>query len=334
VVAAPPGHFLANGWIDAGRSGAAGHVVWVAYADFDLTGGTENAPSRIKAVRCDTALRSCTRPVLISGRDKDTQYPDVTLAGDGRVYISWVERLGRITPNPAGTGQSAVIKVRVAEPGQTRFGPPRIVYRENLAIPVNGLLDASDFRLSTHPKHAVLDSPGGSRLFFVWDACRARVVDQDVFAFRTEQAPVCEAPLIKLRYSDDRGTTWSRVHVLSVGGNNYFPTIDADPVASKVAVAWYTSRFDPKFANSQDVELVGVGGATGAVTSRQRVTRSSSEPEADPFLAGYFIGDYIEVAALRGTAYVHYSASYRRIRFLDEGLPVAQADNFLSRRRL
>jgi hypothetical protein len=72
----------------------------------------------------------------------------------------------------------------------------------------------------------------------------------------------------------------------------------------------------------------------GNVTRRQRVTRPFNESEADPFFGGFFIGDYIEVFAHRGTALVHYNANYRKQRVLGEGLPVNQQDNYLSRRGL
>ena len=80
--------------------------------------------------------------------------------------------------------------------------------------------------------------------------------------------------------------------------------------------------------------MVRLDANTDAVGSRQRVTSPSSEPEADPIFGGYFIGDYFEVSAQGGDAFVHYNASYRRVPFVGDGLPIPQADNYLSRRRL
>ena len=123
--------------------------------------------------------------------------------------------------------------------------------------------------------------------------------------------------------------------MLSVGGQNYFSTIDSDAVGRGIAVAWFTSRFDPQFDNKQDVELVSVDPDTLTVRSRQRLTPISNNPEADPYYAGFpFIGDYIEVALRDGIAYVHYNASYRRFRFVGQGIPIPQQDNFLSVRHL
>ena len=95
-------------------------------------------------------------------------------------------------------------------------------------------------------------------------------------------------------------------------------------------MAWFTNRFDRIFHNRQDVELVTLNPATGAVVRSQRLTSPSNEPEADPLLGGVFIGDYIEVFAHKGTAWVHYNANYTRLRLLGEGFPVAQQDNYLT----
>ena len=70
------------------------------------------------------------------------------------------------------------------------------------------------------------------------------------------------------------------------------------------------------------------------MTKRQRITSFSNESEADPLLGGFFIGDYIEVFAHRGTALVHYNANYTQLRLLGEGFPIPQQDNYLSRRGL
>jgi len=86
---------------------------------------------------------------------------------------------------------------------------------------------------------------------------------------------------------------------------------------------------------SQQVALlVTVDPRAVVVEKRQRVTTPSNESEADPLLGGFFIGDYIEVFAHEGTAWVHYNANYRQIRLLGGGRPVNQQDNFLVRRSL
>jgi hypothetical protein len=316
VATAGPPHFLDKEWMAVGRSGQAGEVVWVSFTDFilDPTTGQELS-STIKAVRCNPTLTTCTDPILVSGSDQRTQFSDVTVGPDGRTYLSWVE-----FQDLPGTGQAMVLKLRVAPPGSTRFGPTRIVATETK--PMVGVLHASSFLALTIPKNDVKLVHGHPRVFVVWESCRARPF-----------GVVCEEPRINLARSTDFGASWRRT-VLSVGGDNYFPTISEDRGGAALAVAWYTSRHDQVFHNRQDVELASVDPSTGAVVRRQRLTPVSNETEADPVLLGSFIGDYFEVFARRGVAYVHYNANYRHVRLVGQGLPVPQQDNYLTKAHL
>jgi hypothetical protein len=320
VAVAKPGHFLDKEWIYVGPNGSGGTVVWVTYTDF---GFAERQPTAsIKAVRCRADLSRCTAPISVSstlrGFDRFVQFSDVTIGPDGRVYVTWTEVQG----DPfEGQPQTFIHRLRVAGAGSTSFGPTRTVAVEPKAIPIGGFLNANDFRVATYPKNEVRMIEGEPRLFVVWDACQERVF------FDT----VCEAPKIKLKTSDDLGASWSQTTVVSEEGSNYFPTISSDSEGSSVAIAYFTNRYDPRFQNQQDVELVTLNPATVGVTGRQRLTSLSNESEADPLLGGFFIGDYIEVFALGGTALVHYNANYRQTQVLESGLPVPQQDNYLIR---
>jgi hypothetical protein len=332
-----PGHFLDKPWMDVGPSGSEGTVVWVAYTDFffppdPLTPFTAS----IKAVRCDVNLSACTAPILISDQDRDVQFADVTIGPDGRTYITWAEIRGELE----GTPQTFIVKLRIAPAGSTTFGPTQIIATETLAIPFGGHLHANDFRIATYPKNEVVLLGGRPRIFVVWDACAARP-----FGF------VCEEAQIKLAFSDNDGASWSPQAVISEGADNYFPTItttgglaitsdadDAGPAESgtgrrarrgRLAIAWYTNRFDPTFHSRQDVELVTVNPSTVQVTKRQRVSPISNETQADPLLGGLFIGDYFEVFAHDRTAYVHFNANYQQLPLLGQGVPVPQQDNYI-----
>lgn len=322
VAVSEPEHFLDKEWIDIGVSGNAGKVVWVTYTDFAFDAAAPAGfTASIQAVRCDAELVSCTDPILISGDDQDVQFSYVTIGPDGRVYVTWSEILGE----REGMPETFIHKLRIAPEGSTQFGPEQVIYEERLAISMDGRLHANDFRVGTQSKHAVRRMNGGkTRIFVVWDACAARVLSETV----------CEEAEIKLVYSDDDGQHWSGVKILSVEGDNYFPSIADDPAGSSLAVTWFTNRRDERFHSRQDVELVSVKPSSVKVTKRQFVTSVSNETEADPALGGLFIGDYIDVFSHDGTAYVHYNANYRQIEFLGVGFPVPQQDNFLVKRSL
>jgi hypothetical protein len=292
--------------------------VWAVYTDFRFT--ATGFVARLKAVRCSANLENCTNPILISGDDRDVQFGDVTIGPDGRTYITWSEIQGELEGQP----QTFIHKLRVAQPGSTSFGPTRTIAVETQAIPFGGFLNANDFRVATYLKNEVRLVGGEPRVFAVWDACRERVLNDFV----------CERPVIKLKTSDDLGASWSPAKVISESGANYFPTISSDREGPYVAIAYFTSRFDPRFDNRQDVELLTLNPATSDVVARQRLTSLSNESEADPVLGGFFIGDYIEVFALQNQALVHYNANYRQIRLLESGLPVPQQDNYLEKANL
>jgi len=322
VATAVPGHTLDKEWLDVGRSGAAGMVVWVVFADVEVDFASGRATQSMEAVRCNAVLTSCTSPILISGSDPHAQLGDVTIGPDGRVYVTWSSLLNVDEFDPTHPPE-VVHKLRVAEPGTTSFGRERIIDRERRPI-FNFKLHANDFRVPPYAKNAVRMVAGRPRVFLIWEGCRARPLG---FA--------CEEPMIKLTHSDDLGATWSPIEILSLGGDNYFPAIANDRAGPGLAAVWYTNRFDLRWHHRQDVELVGIDPTTGEVTSRQRVTPFSNEPDADasPFGIG-FIGDYIEVAVHGGTAYVHYNMNYREEPFLGRGFPIPQQDNYLSIRRL
>jgi hypothetical protein len=312
-------HFLDKEWMAVGPSGRAGEVVWLSFTDFilDLTSPDRHPlSSTIKAVRCNPTLTTCTAPIVVSGGDQQPTFSDVTVGPDGRTYLSWANFQG-----PPGPGQPMVLRLRVAPPGSTRFGPTRTVATER--EPMVGFLHANSYVNTAHtiPKSDVKLVHGHPRVFVVWEGCLTRLFG------------VCEEPRINLARSSDFGVSWRRT-VLSVGGDNYFPTISEDRGGAALAVAWYTNRHDRVFHNRQDVELVSVDPDSGAVVKRQRLTPVSNETEADPFLIGQFIGDYFEVFARRGVAYVHYNANYRHVRVLGMGVPIPQQDNYLTKAHL
>jgi len=315
--------FLDKPWMYVGKSGGR-TVVWTVYTEFrcpdvGCKSGDYNSNS-IKAVRCAADLKNCTRPILISGDQPSTQFGDVTIGPDGRTYITW-EQDNDLKTN-FKPPERMKFWIRVAQPGSTRFGPAHLVAKEPLNMGI-APLHANDFRVATYPKNDVAMVDGKPRVFVTWDGCRTRPAEDSV----------CEEPQIKVVHSDNLGKTWSSPKVVSSGGDNYFPTISADRKSQKVAIAYYTNRFDRAFHNRQDVELVSLNPASSKVTQRQRLrqrlTLLSNESEADPVLMGMFIGDYIEVFATKGSALVHYNANYRQIQLLNEGQPVPQQDNYL-----
>jgi hypothetical protein len=323
VAESAPNHFLDKEWLDAADTGDGVHV-WVTYSDFD-----NSLPccfADIMAVRCEADLSSCTAPMKIdTPADDDVQFSDVTIGQDGRVYITYAQIIGEIE----GTAQTFVVKLRVGDVGCNNlscFSPVRTVYSIDMPLPFGGLLQANDFRIATVPKNAVkILSSGVPRIFVVFDRCKSRPLDT-----------ICEEPRVQMVWSDDDGVTWSSVKTLSktsVDRVDYFPSIVDDQSNDNMVVTWFTNRLDD-YQNAQNIEMVTVDASSVDITKRQIVTTDDdmpNEPEADPLLQGIFIGDYIEVAAHKGTAYIGYNMNIRKaVMILDSGEAVKQQDNYLT----
>jgi hypothetical protein len=337
VAESAAGEFLDKEWMFVGTQNGVRYV-WVTYSTFNFLTPPHEFTAEIHAVRCTADLVNCTEPIPISEGDGvpdlDVQFSDVTVGPDGRAYITWSEIVGELPEDPdcdpaPPCEQTFIHKLRVeAAPGTAVFGPERIVYVEDRAIPFGGFLHANDFRIATYPKNDVVQIGGKQRIFVIWDACKVRLLGS-----------VCEEPEIKLSYSDNDGVSWVGPLVLSNGGDNYFPTITADRAGGKgLAAAWFTNYYDNDFHNRQDVVAVSIDSLTGASRGHKRVTVSSNETEADPLLGGFFIGDYIEAVLVENRLYVHWNANYRKVPlvggFLNSPdqpvIPVNQQDNYLT----
>ena len=319
----PADVFLDKPWMTIGNTGS-GNYIWIVFTAFDFTPPDPGDPfnASLMAVRCDPSL-VCGVPFALSEAEKDVQFGDVTIGADHRVYITWAEIQGELPPEGPIT---YIIHLRVGTPGcadESCFGPTRNVAIVTKPLPFGGFLQGNDFRIATVPKNIVKIVNGTPRVFVTWDECAYRLFDT-----------VCETPSVKLSYSDNAGATWSTPKVLSAGGVNYFPTIGNDPTGGKFVVAWFTNRFDVTYQNAQDVEMVTMSASTVTVLKRQKVTTdpiTPNETEADPILGGFFIGDYIEVDAKNGTAYVAYNMNIRKVTVFGEGVPVHQQDNYLTK---
>jgi hypothetical protein len=321
--------FYDKQWTDAGQSGAAGNVVWTAATRFSST--ADAGSSRIRAVRCNRTIDACTGEIQISDpADSDfvngnrfTQFSHVEIGDSGRTYISWVAA----TINPNTGAQTFTVKVKSAPPGSTAFGPSKVVATLPNAIGFGSLLVADSFQVATVPQMtSKLISPTVERVFVSYEVCQQ------------QKQGLCYGPQARLSRFDVNPATGATgavaTSIVSVPGSssNYFTSVNADPFQGKLAMVYYTNRVDP-FDHRQAVELATLN-LTGGVTQRQLIS-PVNEPDADPFLGGIFIGDYIEVAPRNGVALTHYNANFLKKVFQPTIPPptpaVNQQDNFLNR---
>ncbi|MDQ2984341.1 MAG: hypothetical protein M3R70_10550 [Actinomycetota bacterium] len=327
-----PSRFEDKEWMDVGASGAAGNVVWVTWTDFSGLSG------RIVGARCTATLSACTAPIVISdAADSDfvdgntvPQFSYVTIGGSdgGRVYVTWLVAHF----NAGGIQDLTTIKAKVAAAGSTVFGPSKVIATlpcttdscAGAAIGLGNVLHADDFRVVTIPKSTTRVVGAVQKLYVTYEVCNPLLFHA-----------ICEEPSVRTAIASVAGTAIGAVTTLtsSIGGDNYFPSIARErgsTPGTRVVLAYFTNRYDP-FHHRQDIELVALNAATAGVLSRQRVTGASNEPDADPSLGGFFIGDYIEVTAMNGLAMTHYNANRTSLKLRNLGVPVPQQDSYLNR---
>lgn len=112
---------------------------------------------------------------------------------------------------------------------------------------------------------------------------------------------------IRIRFSDDRGATWSNMRTLSDPNNSqsWFPWIAIDDLTGLVSVVYYS--FDQGQNNSITNTYMSFS-LDGILWTRIRVSDVGhlTAPIPGNFAAGY-AGDYIGVAAFGGVAYATWA---------------------------
>ncbi len=285
--------------VDRSTSAYAGYV-YVTWTHFTSTG------SSVLLARCSPSL-SCfivndpSNP--LSGTDASVQFSMPVVDASGNVYVVW--RDYSVFPSR--------LKMRVSGPGGASFGPPIVVR----TLASSGRWIAyDDFRWLRAPKIAVdvsnpystFGHPG--RLYFVWD-------DYGSLGLQ-----------VLLMYTDNQGAAWQGPFLVSgdittLGSSAFFPWVSVDP-QGVVNISYYSTQFDPPWSHRYDVMLAQ--SLDGGVTfTNTRVTPYSNEPDDDPLLGGYFIGDYFQSVSVNGAVYIHYNGNYA----LKAGY--YQQDNYLAK---
>lgn len=147
------------------------------------------------------------------------------------------------------------------------------------------------------PSIATDDRVGHNEVYTVWQDARWNGFARDQIAFSK---------------SLDGGRTWSRpVRINGAPSTQAFtPAIRVDD-AGNIAVVYYDFRHDTTASTSLDTDVWALFSSDGGATWREeRVTPSSFDMRLAPNARGFFVGDYIGVAAA-GTAFKpFFSASF------------------------
>ena len=151
--------------------GSCDGTVYFAWSRF-----TGNADSNIYLSRSTNHGATWSHPMLLTTSVNDVQVPEITVTGNGHVYVTWVATVGN---KKAET--DAVQYAKSATCG-ARFAPARtVVTFEGYAHQDNGNRDCGDFasscpsgytffRADTTPRSATDQNDPSERVFIVYDA--------------------------------------------------------------------------------------------------------------------------------------------------------------------
>jgi hypothetical protein len=299
--------------VDERASGTGAGRVYVTGTLFDMVAST----SRIWIIACTNDLSSCSSPAFVSGSDMQTQMSHVSVRPDGGITVSY--------ENVSSTGDTLLIRyarcTTAAPPTAPTCSAPVTVFNESKPLVYMG---ASDFRITTYPKHAHRTGASGTETYMVWDRCKVAITS----------GAGCPDTDVVLTHSTDNGATWSTPAVIdTAAGNQFFPWIAVDKSIGTMNIAYYSAT--ESWKHRFNVKLVQVPAGTATPNAPQTVTSGTNEPDADPFLGGAFIGDYIGIAARGSTTtgqsvvYLGYTWNARNGSY--GGVSTGQQDNRVSR---
>lgn len=229
--------------------------------------------------------RSSTFSTAIPLSTTAGQGTNVQTGPNGEVYVCWADygATGRLPAGSIGFASSfdggvtfnsinpfTYSGIRTVNVGNTNFGGTRV---------------------NDYPTMAVDKSCGPNR-------GRIYITYPEFIQGSTQSA-------IRIRFSDDRGLTWSNIRTLSDPNNrqSWFPWIAVDDLTGLVSVVYYS--FDQGTSNTTNTFLSF--SSDGILWQRIRVSDQGHITAPIPNFSGGYAGDYIGVAAFDGVTYAAWA---------------------------
>jgi hypothetical protein len=308
--------------------------VYVAWTHF-----FSNGDSAVYTARCSQAL-SCVMisggsASVVSGSDSFADFATPYVGPDGTVYVSWCDFGTATTLGPV------ICSVRSSPPGGTGFGNVHEVMSfMGVGTDLPGYAAIQGFATEQFRAASILtfaaDSSGATNsTYFAIALCTSGTyfVFLDSSNIAGDNPGTCGTSGVFFSRSVDRGAHWTAPVQVSKSAVVIQPSLAVDRLTGAVAVAYYSSEFDP-FDHRLDV-VASVSRDKGQTFYQMRVTPISNEPDADPNLFNYtapfggsFVvpqyGDYLTASALGGKIWVLFTGDYQA----EQG--TLQADPFLA----
>ncbi len=314
IPAPNPGDFLDKESLCAGKNGQTKDLVVVATTNFTPGGRVIDA-----YISKDRAATFPTRTIVQPADGPLHQGTDCAIGKDGSIYVVW--ELGRGAPFFGQAGVFPEIVIARSDDGGATFTSRMLV--SNLSS--GALFPPVGYNRTTHndfPRISVARAgPFDGRLYVVYQDSRlanggpqpAALGPEDFFGVDIGHYDVD----VYLRFSDDKGVTWSEPTLVAGGGDGkiqFWPTVRTD-ANGRVSVTYNesvettpgvflglgpgSSFVDVFYTDSND------GGAT--FSAPQRVTEVTTDWQATPTNIIPNFGDYIFHVSTPNHAYVTWA---------------------------
>ena len=252
-----------------------------AYTDFSFGGG------EVVFNRSEDLGNSFSSPVIIRNQVAGFgQGTNVQTGPNGEVYVCWADHNKVVFPYRA----DALGFTRSLDGGKN-FSTSKRVFNYKGTRTFSDDSTYNYVRIADFPSMAVDKSNG---------AHRGRIY----VTYPTLSDNVPNKSIIEVRWSDDKGNTWSDGMEVNIprSTQNFFPWIATDDVTGDVWVVYFAFDKPTPFETNTYVALSTDGGATW---QNQKVSDVPhiTEPINNTFFAEGYSGDYIGITAYNGKAY-------------------------------
>ena len=269
----------------------------------------------------DKGTTFSTKIVLRSGAVGFGQGTNVQTGPNGEVYVCWADHTAVVSPYKA-TGMGFASSLN----GGVSFTPASVIFPYSGTRVDNTSSTYNFTRVNDFPSMAVDKSAKShkGRIYIAYP--EANAVDQ-----HSE---------IKVRFSDNKGVTWSAGTVVNIPNarQSFFPWITVDDKYGIVWVVYYAFDQATGYATNTYV-AASLNGTTWFNQKASDVSHITAPIDNTNFAAGY-AGDYIGIAAYNGVAHPTWmdnrngtwqvytsteSAHTAPFNLLQEDAPVAQS---------
>jgi hypothetical protein len=309
--------------VDTNPSSAYYGYAYVAWDHFYANGDSASFVARCSPSLTCTMISGGTAPV-VSGSDLFAGNATPAVSQDGTLYVAWCDFGTETTYGPV------YCSARSSSNGGTSFGLVHSVMSfmgagtQLAGDTVIGGFATEQFRAASE---FTIAAGSSGDVYFAIPLCVSG------FYYRFNNDPAlppdnpgnCGTSAVFFSRSTDGGASWSTPVEVSAEAVVIQPTITYDPQSGVVALAYYTTRFDP-FNHRIDVGVL-ISKDQGQSFSFVRATPVSNEPNSDPSLFAYqplssfggsFVvpqyGDYFTAFAYGGRVWVLFTGNYAQVQ--------------------